>query len=193
MSKCSKNVSDYVTSKPKQLWSLGLVESMKDPKSIYKENERIVVIRDKYPKAKIHYLVLPREDISSIYKLSKEHIPLIEEFGQIFKEIQKEHADFFLHCGFHAVPSMQRMHMHIISNDMISTCLKTRIHWNSFTTKFFLPYKDVLNKLKEDGLIDKMSPETHKSFMSIPLKCNQCDFEPKTMPQLRQHLLTHVQ
>lgn len=54
-------------------------------------------------------------------------------------------------------------------------------------------FTDVLNKLKEDGSIDKMSPETHKSFMSIPLKCNQCDFEPKTMPQLRQHLLTHVQ
>ncbi|CAG4950040.1 unnamed protein product [Colias eurytheme] len=186
-----RNGKETATEKPKKHWSLGLLESMNDPKSIYKETKKVVVIKDKYPKAKVHYLVLPRDEISSIYKLNKDHVDLLEEFGKIFEEIQTEHIDTMLCSGFHAVPSMQRLHMHIISKDMISPCLKTKIHWNSFTTKFFLPYKDVLKKLKEDGYIDKISPEAHKKFMSTPLKCNQCDFEPKNMPQLKQHLLTH--
>jgi len=40
--------------------------------------------------------------------------------------------------GFHARPSMQRLHLHVISTDFISPHLKTKDHWNSFTTPFFL-------------------------------------------------------
>lgn len=125
--------------KPKH-WSLGLLDSMKDPDSIVKSSEKIVVIRDKYPKAKVHYLVLPHEEISSIYKLDRSHISLLEEFGHMFKKILQEEEDYNLTAGFHAVPSMHRLHMHIISTDMISPCLKTKIHWNSFNTEFFRPY-----------------------------------------------------
>lgn len=127
-------------SKSKGHWSLGLLESMKDPSTIVKETENIVIIRDKYPKAKIHYLVLSRESIDSIYNLNKTHVDLLKEFGLIFKMIQKDHSDIDLQAGFHAIPSMKRLHMHIISRDMISPCLKTKIHWNSFTTPFFISY-----------------------------------------------------
>lgn len=127
-------------SKSKGHWSLGLLESMKDPSTIVKETENIVIIRDKYPKAKLHYLVLSRESIDSIYNLNKTHVDLLKEFGLIFKMIQKDHSDIDLQAGFHAIPSMKRLHMHIISRDMISPCLKTKIHWNSFTTPFFISY-----------------------------------------------------
>lgn len=40
--------------------------------------------------------------------------------------------------GYHAMPSMQRLHLHVISTDFNSPCLKTKYHWNSFTTPFFL-------------------------------------------------------
>ncbi|CAH2091060.1 unnamed protein product [Euphydryas editha] len=183
--------SNRPAKEPKKHWSLGLVESMKDPKLIYKETKNIIVIKDKYPKAKIHYLVLPREEISSIFKLNKSHLDLLEEFGSVFNTIKEEH-DCELRAGFHAVPSMHRLHMHVISTDMNSPCLKTKIHWNSFTTSFFILYEDLINNLTKDGCIEKMSNETHKSLMSTPLKCNQCSFEPKNMPQLKQHLLIHI-
>lgn len=131
-------------SKSKGHWSLGLLESMKDPRAIVKETENIVVIRDKYPKAKTHYLALSRENIDSIYNLNKTHIELLHDFGSIFKAIQKDHMNIELQAGFHAIPSMKRLHMHIISRDMISPCLKTKIHWNSFTTPFFISYDGVL-------------------------------------------------
>lgn len=143
MSKRSLEKVLDTSSKPKQTkhWSLGLLESMKDPECIVKQTKNVVVITDKYPKAKLHYLVLPTDEINSIYKLTKAHIGLLEEFNKLFQEIQSEHKDYELKAGFHAVPSMQRMHMHIISIDMISPCLKTKIHWNSFTTPFFKPYE----------------------------------------------------
>ncbi|XP_034831517.1 aprataxin [Maniola hyperantus] len=173
-------------------WSLGLVDSMKDPEAVYKETERLVVIRDKYPKARVHYLVLPREEISSIYQLNSTHVDLIAEFGSMYQNIKSEHEEDELKAGFHAVPSMQRLHMHVISKDMDSKCLKTKIHWNSFTTSFFIAYENLLKRLKEDGCIERIPSETHKALMSTPLKCNQCGFEPKNMPQLKQHLLTHL-
>uniref|UniRef100_A0A2A4J3D9 HIT domain-containing protein n=1 Tax=Heliothis virescens TaxID=7102 RepID=A0A2A4J3D9_HELVI len=178
-------------SKKSNHWSLGLVESMKDPECIVKKTKQAVVIKDKYPKAKIHYLVLPNEDINSIYKLDKSHIGLLEEFGDVFNEIQNE-EELPVKAGFHAVPSMQRLHMHIISTDMVSPSLKTKMHWNSFTTEFFKPYADVLEELKKNGCINKMSPELHKSLMATELKCNQCTFKPKNMPELKEHLLKHI-
>jgi aprataxin len=122
-------------------WSLGLLESMKDPKSVVKETKNAIVITDKYPKAKIHYLILPHDNINSIYKLNSSHLSLLEEFNELYKELVSEHKCSVLRAGFHAVPCMQRMHMHVISTDMNSPCLKTKIHWNSFTTEFFKPYK----------------------------------------------------
>ncbi|XP_026499208.2 aprataxin [Vanessa tameamea] len=189
-----ENVEDCSTkqaAKRNKHWSLGLVESMKDPEVIYKETKSIVVIKDKYPKAMIHYLILPHEEISSIYKLNKTHLNLLNEFGSMFNLIKEEH-DSELRAGFHAVPSMQRLHMHVISTDMNSPSLKTKVHWNSFTTSFFISYEELIKKLTEDGYIQKISNDTHKILMSLPLKCNQCSFEPKNMPQLKQHLLSHI-
>nr|ADO32992.1 aprataxin [Biston betularia] len=171
-------------------WSLGLLESMKDSNSVVKSTDKLVVIRDKYPKAKIHYLVLPQDDITNIYKLNKAHINLLEEFGNIYKQLQEEET-YSLKAGFHAVPSMFRLHMHIISKDMISPCLKTKIHWNSFTTAFFLPYEDVLKEIKLNGSVKKVSHEQHKALMATELQCNQCSYKPKNMPQLKEHLLSH--
>ncbi|XP_072947332.1 aprataxin [Epargyreus clarus] len=174
-------------------WSLGLIESMNDPKHIYKETDRVVVIKDKYPKAKIHYLMLPRDNIESIHKLNKKHISILKEFGSILQDIIEENKDVTLKAGFHAVPSMQRLHMHIISTDMVSPCLRTKIHWNSFTTDFFIPYEDVLRKIEQNGHIEVMSTDLHKSLLATKLKCNKCSYVPRNMPQLRKHLAKHVQ
>lgn len=121
-------------------WSLGLLNSMNDPELIVKETKDLIVIKDMYPKAKVHYLILPKEEINSIFKLNRSHIKLLEGFNQIYVELKNSHKEFTLKAGFHAIPSMQRLHMHVISTDFISHSLKTKQHWNSFNTKYFVPY-----------------------------------------------------
>lgn len=42
-------------------------------------------------------------------------------------------------AGVHTHPSMNHMHIHILSVDRYSPCLKHRKHYNSFNTDFFVP------------------------------------------------------
>ncbi|PYH85989.1 HIT-like protein [Aspergillus uvarum CBS 121591] len=47
-----------------------------------------------------------------------------------------------LMCGIHAHPSMNHLHIHVISVDRYSDRLKHRKHYNSFSTPFFVPIDD---------------------------------------------------
>jgi len=53
-------------------------------------------------------------------------------------------------CTGHAAHD-RHLHMHVISKDFDSEFLKTKKHWNSFTTAFFLPVDDVLATLFQGG------------------------------------------
>ncbi|KAE8352862.1 HIT-like domain-containing protein [Aspergillus coremiiformis] len=45
-------------------------------------------------------------------------------------------------CGIHAHPSMNHLHVHVISVDRFSDRLKHKKHYNSFSTPFFVPIDD---------------------------------------------------
>lgn len=51
-------------------WSLALIKTMKDPNYRVISSEIAVVIKDKFPKAKYHYLILPYEDVPSVFQVS---------------------------------------------------------------------------------------------------------------------------
>ncbi|KAG5184213.1 hypothetical protein JKP88DRAFT_181425, partial [Tribonema minus] len=40
--------------------------------------------------------------------------------------------------GYHAVPSLEPLHLHVISQDLDGHSMKTPKHWNTFATPFFL-------------------------------------------------------
>lgn len=94
--------------------------------------------------------------------------------------------------GFHHTPSMHRLHLHVVSKDFNSHCLKTKAHWNSFNTKYLLPVQQVLDELEEKGNIQKPPEDYIKKLLATSLKCNSCEYFPKSMPDLKQHLLTHI-
>ncbi|KAI4718383.1 HIT-like protein [Aureobasidium sp. EXF-10727] len=41
--------------------------------------------------------------------------------------------------GIHAVPSMNHLHVHVMSRDMVNDCLTRSAHYNSFQTSFLVP------------------------------------------------------
>ncbi|XP_053951652.1 aprataxin-like protein isoform X1 [Anastrepha ludens] len=174
-------------------WAAGLVSAIKDPKNCIISSEDAVVIRDKYPKAQHHYLVLPKADIADIFHLTLSHLPLLEELyllAQNVIEVKRCVMDDFK-IGFHAQPSMQRLHLHVISKDFVSDCLKTKKHWTSFNTELFLPYQDVTTRLKADGCIKRLTKEKIQQLTTCALECNQCEFVPKNVPDLKRHLFDH--
>uniref|UniRef100_G3REA2 Aprataxin n=1 Tax=Gorilla gorilla gorilla TaxID=9595 RepID=G3REA2_GORGO len=109
-------------------------------KKVYKD-EQVVVIKDKYPKARYHWLVLPWTSISSLKAVTREHLELLKHMHTVGEKVIVDFAGsskLRFRLGYHAIPSMSHVHLHVISQDFDSPCLKNKKHWNSFNTEYFL-------------------------------------------------------
>ncbi|KAI0122978.1 HIT domain-containing protein [Xylariales sp. AK1849] len=86
--------------------------------------------------------------------------------------------------GIHAHPSMNDLHVHVLSRDMFSECVKHRKHYNSFNTPFLVDVADF--PLAKD---DSRRHPGHAGFMGRDLKCWRCgqNFGIK-FKQLKEHL-----
>ncbi|NXG02204.1 APTX protein, partial [Sakesphorus luctuosus] len=173
-------------------WSQGLKSSMQDPKMQVYKDEKTVVIKDKYPKARYHWLILPWDPISSLKSVTKDHLELLEHMHAVGQKMieqcpARESLEFRL--GYHAVPSMSQLHLHVISQDFDSPALKTKKHWNSFTTDYFLNSQDVIEMVRSKG---KLMVKDHVSeLLKLPLRCHRCKQQLSTIPELKEHLRKH--
>lgn len=61
------------------------------------ENDKILVIKDKYPVASVHLLIIPKKEIPSIQEMKKEDFPLL---GEIVKVAQKLAKEFNIEDGY---------------------------------------------------------------------------------------------
>lgn len=86
--------------------------------------------------------------------------------------------------GIHAHPSMTHLHVHVMSRDMVSECMKHRRHYESFNTAFLVDL-DSFPLAKDD-------PRRHpgrNGILDQDLKCWRCgkNFDHK-FSRLRKHL-----
>ncbi|KXJ93063.1 hypothetical protein Micbo1qcDRAFT_203198 [Microdochium bolleyi] len=97
--------------------------------------------------------------------------------------------------GVHARPSMNHLHIHVLSRDMFSECMKHRKHYNSFNTPFLIDAADFPLKGGDghgDGDKAGEDPRLHPGkagYMDSDLKCWRCgrNFGNK-FKQLKEHL-----
>lgn len=54
------------------------------------ENERILVIKDKYPLAPVHLLIMPKKEIANLQALEQKDLGLITEMVQVAQEMAKK-------------------------------------------------------------------------------------------------------
>lgn len=76
---------------------------------VYKD-DKVVVIKDKYPKARYHWLVLPWQSISSLKALCKEHCDLLKHMQRVAEQMVQQCPDassLRFRTGYHAIPSMR--------------------------------------------------------------------------------------
>uniref|UniRef100_H3BWU4 Aprataxin n=1 Tax=Tetraodon nigroviridis TaxID=99883 RepID=H3BWU4_TETNG len=174
-------------------WNLGLKASMQDPNMQVFKDDKVVVIRDKYPKARYHWLVLPWRSISSLKALREEDCELVKHMQQVAELMIQRCPDagtLRFRSGYHAIPSMSHVHLHVISQDFDSPCLKNKKHWNSFTTDYFIESQAVIQMLETDGKISIR--EGTSELLKLPLRCHVCRKELSTMPALKEHLKSHL-
>ncbi|EJU05530.1 HIT-like protein [Dacryopinax primogenitus] len=173
-----------------------------------------ITIRDAYRKAMYHYLILPRlpsslvsnpSQISSLKCLlsgdKEEALHVLQVLGKeaevaktdILEDMQKKHGfQWTVNIGFHAVPSMEHIHLHVVSSDLLSSALKNKKHYNSFSPKlgFFIHLSDVLSWLTEGASDSRLNINSAKyePLLKTDLSCFKCDESFKRMPRLKEHL-----
>ncbi|XP_037058398.1 aprataxin isoform X4 [Peromyscus leucopus] len=189
----SKKGKDGVT-KEESLghWSQGLKVSMKDPKMQVYKDELVVVIKDKYPKARHHWLVLPWASISSLKVVTSEHLDLLKHMHTVGEKVISDFAGsskLRFRLGYHAIPSMSHVHLHVISQDFDSPCLKNKKHWNSFNTEYFLDSQAVIQMVEEAGRVTVQDGTSE--LLKLPLRCHECQQLLPSIPQLKEHLRKH--
>ena len=195
---------------------------------IYLSTPECVVIYDAYPKARVHLLVIPRRTFlasNGIDDLCPDDLSKVEQMHRLADRIASSPAmaaalssssrsssssssssssvrtGMRLLQGYHANPSLRPLHLHLVSDDFRSDCIKTKKHWLSFTTDFFVAPSQVEALLRDRDraaapsvpLGDKAlgTEEDREAHLNGPLRCHVCATQLKNMPALKAHLLTH--
>lgn len=86
--------------------------------------------------------------------------------------------------GVHANPSMTHLHVHLISPDFNSPSLKTKHHYNSFTTPFFVD----LDKFPLDSNDELWRVEVREAYVRGEMKCWICRAVLKNIPVVKTHM-----
>jgi len=182
-------------------------------------NAPLLVLIDRFPKSRSHALVLQEtvpgvRVVSSPRDLRPEDAGLVRDMldaGRSWAETEQKSStnnssgssSSSFRFGFHSSPSLEPMHLHAISQDLLGTSLKTKKHYNSFKSPFFVDAERVIEALEEKKttpttattattlplpLLPLLSPEEAARALSAPLACHRCGVAIKNMPTLRQHL-----
>jgi aprataxin len=133
---------------------------------IFMQTSRFVVLYDGYPKSTLHLLFIPRPvylnklypDNCQAYDLRK-----LKLLHLAAKEIQQHMEQWWcgggsgsvvpegtgINVGYHEKPSLERMHIHLISNNFESVNMKTKKHRDSFQTDFFVDIDKFIGMVAE--------------------------------------------
>jgi histidine triad (HIT) family protein len=89
------------------------------------ENERILAIKDKFPAAPVHILIMPKKEIPNLQSLQPEDFPLIAEIITVAQKLAVEFdiADgyrFLTNTGPESGQTIFHLHFHLIGGRKLS-------------------------------------------------------------------------
>ncbi|KAM3423435.1 hypothetical protein BST61_g867 [Cercospora zeina] len=155
---------DQESAKTRDFFKDGLLCYTLDParfpssRVVYYDDD-FVCIHDMFPKATVHLLILPRDpkkntlrpqeafdDEEFLRKCQAEEQKARNEAmeAEEVPEVLPSGRDWLQHVktGIHANPSMNHLHIHVLSKDMVSESMKKSNHYLSFNTDFFVGLED---------------------------------------------------
>ncbi|KAK9260159.1 HIT-like domain-containing protein [Lipomyces tetrasporus] len=142
---------------------------------VIKYTNDYVLIHDKFPKASVHLLILPRDPTRTKlhpFQALCPHVSKVSETEEFYDQMSKvvrdcedvainqleeQHGRKFttedLKVGIHSAPSMSNLHIHVISVDNYSEKLKNKKHYNTFNTPFFVSFDELRSITSDDARI----------------------------------------
>ncbi|SMN22899.1 similar to Saccharomyces cerevisiae YOR258W HNT3 DNA 5' AMP hydrolase involved in DNA repair [Maudiozyma saulgeensis] len=183
-------------------------EALTDPNSgscVIYHDSKVVLITDGFPKAVEHILILPRNPLLSkshpttalsdnVKRKMEPYIEIaidyiVEQFTKKYiildKNLKEDFKKKLIQVGVHRVPSMNNLHIHVITKDFYSARLKNKKHYNSFNTNFFVKWHDLplQNKPLDNKLVEKEYLRDHD------LICCYCGMNfTNKFAKLKEHL-----
>lgn len=153
-------------------------------------SEDIVVLNDMYPKAQKHVLVLARSrGLDCLSDVQNEHLSVLKRMHAVglkwAEKFLSENSSLVFRLGYHSVPSMRQLHLHVISQDFDSKHLKNKKHWNSFNTAFFRDSVDIIDEVSIHG---KATLKDDDKLLSMELRCHKCKSAHPNIPRLKSHI-----
>nr|XP_010937899.1 transcription factor bHLH140 isoform X2 [Elaeis guineensis] len=172
------------------LYEIAMHPEKKHKNAVIEKSNEYVVLNDLYPKAKKHILVLSRlHGLDCLADVQKEHLPLLKQMHAVgvqwAEKFLSEDASLVFRLGYHSVPSMRQVHLHLISQDFDSAHLKNKKHWNSFNTAFFRDSTDAIEEIDKYGAA-KINDE--EKLLTMELRCHRCRSAHPNIPRLKSHL-----
>ncbi|XP_055357981.1 aprataxin-like [Paramacrobiotus metropolitanus] len=183
---------------PDEQFRFSLLKSMYDPAIQMYRDDQIVIVRERKPKASIHYLMLPHEAIDTARDLRPHHIPLLRHMLQKGNEFADEfvrpHTHYPVILGFHTIATFIRLHMHIISTDFNGPGGETSGDYREFVHRELWVEPDrAIYLLEREGRIP-VNEELCRSIKlspTEPMPCYFCKERFIYIPKLQKHLMTH--
>ena len=192
--------SDFTRPRPRlppgKSWQDGLTVAMSDPFQIFEQDELTMTLYDAFPKARYHDLVVPRDDIHSVKELSRDNLELLKHIHKVaenlIERVRKREQNTPFRFGYHALPHLNRLHLHIVSQDFDSPHLWKRHHWNTFNTEYFMDSSKVIKDIENDGKIE-IDDVAYKELLTLRMHCNfkDCYERFEDLTQLTHHLHDH--
>jgi aprataxin len=188
---------------PGVTWQKILAEYVAEPvklelaNRIFWRDAKYAILYDAYPKSSVHLLVIPTSaPILTPRELDSSHLSMLQDMYKRAKwavqGLLDQNPSLAFRIGFHAIPSLGHLHMHIISQDFTSASLK-KPHWFSFTTMFFLDAELLITTLSEKGSL-QIDADALQFYAAVkkakdqPFECFRCGRTVGTLPTFKQHL-----
>ncbi len=90
------------------------------PAKIVFENEQIIAIEDKYPKAPVHLLIIPKKVIPDLQSMQKQDFPLLGEITAVAQKLAEQFNlveggyRLLVNNGMHAGQTIFHLHFHLL-------------------------------------------------------------------------------
>ncbi|KAG8217751.1 hypothetical protein J3R82DRAFT_5912 [Butyriboletus roseoflavus] len=181
------------------------------PSVLFEHTDKCLTVFDAFPKSIFHFLVLPRvrpplsvSELANLRTLlkgdkarAKQVLMDLNDVAHTVKKMIREEMQnrygfqWEIWTGFHAVPSMEHLHLHVLSNDLCSEKMKHKKHYNSFHPElgFFLHLHEVLSWFDEEpSYFERLKKSDYENLLKESLYCWKCERDMKNMPLLKAHL-----
>ncbi|PWN32057.1 uncharacterized protein FA14DRAFT_111471, partial [Meira miltonrushii] len=134
-----------------------------------------------------------RKQCESVVQLIKEemrHFPLPDQLRTDASNDETCQVEWGVRVGFHAVPSMDTVHLHVISDDLVADRLKHKKHYQSFhpTHGFWLDLDTIQELVRQGKKSLPHSKDHYESLLRAPLVSFRDNKTYPNMPKMKDHL-----